>query len=162
MYIEQTRSIPRLENVKIAIIAGRWHSEIVESLISKCISELDRHGCSSPEVHILPGSYELPLAARTLLRSDPSIEALIAFGVIVKGDTDHYEMIRDEVRDGFSKVMFEMDKPIIFEVLAVHDVKHAQERAQDNDKNKGLEAARAALEIIDWRRNFGRKETLVN
>lgn len=146
------REIPKVTGAKIKIIAGRWHSEIVESMVSKCVSELTKYGCSNVDVHILPGSYELPLAARRLLKSDPTIEAIIAFGVIVKGDTDHFEMIRDEVREGFSKVMFEFDTPIIMEVLAVREANHANERAQDNDKNKGIEAAHAALEIIDWRR----------
>jgi 6,7-dimethyl-8-ribityllumazine synthase len=152
MYIKINREIPKVEDANIKIIAGRWHSEFVESMVAKCVSELNRFGCSKVDVHILPGSYELPLAARRLLRSDPSIEAIIAFGVIVKGDTDHFEMIRDEVREGFSKVMFEFDTPIIMEVLAVRDASHARDRALDDERNKGIEAAHAALEIIDWRR----------
>jgi len=152
MHIKLDRNVPKVEGANIKIIAGRWHAEVVESMIAKCVSELSKFGCPNVDVHILPGSYELPLAAKKLFKSDPKIEAIIAFGVIVKGDTDHYEMIRDEVRDGFSKVMFECDRPIIMEVLAVQNAKHAKERALDNDKNKGIEAAHAALEIIDWRR----------
>jgi 6,7-dimethyl-8-ribityllumazine synthase len=152
-YVKVSRELKKLDGACIKIIAGKWHSEIVDSMITKCLSELEKYGCANTEVHILPGSYELPLAARKLLKSDSKIEAIIAFGVIVKGDTDHFEMIRDEVRDGFSKVMFEFDTPIIMEVLAVRDVNHARDRALDNEHNKGLEAARAAIEVIDWRRN---------
>jgi len=145
-------NISEINDARIAILAGRWYTECINSLLEKCLAELERNNCPKPAVHFLPGSYEFPLAIRRLLRNDSKIEAVIAFGIVVKGDTDHADMIRDEVRDGFSKVMFEFDVPIIMEVMVVRDIQHAIDRSQDNEKNKGIEAARAALEVIAWRR----------
>lgn len=109
-------------------------------------------GCREPEVHILPGCLEIPLAVRRLVKRDPSIEAVVVFGVILKGDTYHFEIVKDLCMSGLEKVGFECDIPIINEVLPVVAIEDAYKRAADNDSNKGLEAGIAAVEIIDWRR----------
>ena len=74
------------------------------------------------------------------------------FGGILKGDTYHFEMVRDLCMSGLERVMFEFDIPIINEVLPVNKIEDVIARSSDNDNNKGLEAAAAAIEIIDWRR----------
>lgn len=147
-----SEQIPQIPDARIGIIASKWHPECVGPMIERCVAALKKNGATNVDVHYLPGCYELPLAARRLFQKNASLEAVIAFGVIVKGDTDHYEMIRDECMRGFSNVMFEFDKPIVMEVLAVSDIKIAEVRSKDDEKNKGLEAAVAACEIISWRR----------
>ena len=109
------------------------------------------------EVHTLPGSLELPLAARDLLAMDTAgaIDAVICFGVIVKGETLHFEMISEECMRGLAGVMHEFRRPVIVEVLPVLDIEHARARAADDEFNKGFEAAAAAVEMIAWRRGIG-------
>ena len=105
----------------------------------------------------MPGSLEIPLAARDLLARDAKdeIDAILCFGVIVKGDTLHFEMISQESMRGLGTVMHDFLCPIIVEILPVFDVEQARQRCSDNEENKGIEAAVAALEIIHWRRCLG-------
>ncbi len=121
-------------------------------MASVCVDVLRAAGCEEPTVHVLPGCLEIPLAIRRLLKRDSALEAVIAFGIILKGDTYHFDMVKDLSMSGLEKVMFEFDTPIINEILPVTRIEDAAARAGNDDKNKGIEAAQAAVEIIDWRR----------
>lgn len=103
-------------------------------------------------MHVLPGCLEIPLAVRRVVQRDPTIEAVVVFGVIVKGDTYHFDVVKDLCMSGLEKVGFECDIPIINEILPVGAIEDARKRAGDNDSNKGIEAGIAAVEVIHWRR----------
>lgn len=139
---------------RIAILKSKWYPEIVDSLSETCQRVLTERGFDRVEVHTLPGSLELPLAAEDLLAADEQreIDAIICFGVIVKGETLHFEMISSECMQGLSHVMRRYRRPVIVEVLPVFDIADAQARAADDEFNKGYEAAAAAIEMIAWRR----------
>ena len=145
-------NLPRVSNGKIAIILSKWYREVSDAMVEKCIPLLERAGCLRPEVHVLPGCLEIPLAARRLVQRDPSLEALIVFGVIVKGNTYHFDIVKDLCMSGLERVTFECDIPVINEILPVNKIEDALARSADDSKNKGIEAALAALEVIDWRR----------
>ena len=119
-----------------------------------CTRVLAQAGYTKIDVHTLPGSLEVPLAARDLLAEDSAghIDAVICFGVIIKGDTLHFEMISQESMRGLGAVMHEFRRPVIVEILPVFTEQHAIDRASDDDFNKGIEAAVAAIEMIAWRR----------
>ncbi len=85
---------------------------------------------------------------------DKSIDALICFGVILKGETFHFEMITSECMRGLGDVMQKYRRPVVVEVLPVLKIEHALERAGDDEFNKGYEAAAAAIEMIHWRRSL--------
>ncbi len=137
----------------IHILCSKWYPELVQSLSNACERVLREHGYSRVIVHTLPGSLELPLAARDLLAEDRSkeIDAIICFGVIVKGETYHFEMISNECIRGLGDVMHEFRRPVIVEVIPVMDIAHAAARAADDEFNKGIEAAVAAIEMVAWR-----------
>ncbi len=126
-------------------------------MASACVEVLSQYGYKKIEQHTLPGSLELPLAARDLLSLDEKkeIDAIICFGVIVKGDTLHFEMISNECMRGLGDVMHEFRRPIVVEVLPVFDIAHAQARAADDEFNKGIEAAACAIEMVAWRQQMG-------
>ncbi len=152
--------LPRVDNPgTIHILCSKWYPEFVQSLSSTCERVLREHGYSSVVVHTLPGSLELPLAARDLLAEDRStkIDAIICFGVIVKGETYHFEMISNECIRGLGDVMHEFRRPIIVEVIPVTDIAHAAARAADDEFNKGIEAAVAAIEMVAWRRTHTKR-----
>ena len=142
---------------RIAILKSKWYPEVVDSLSSTCVEVLSQYGYTQIDVHTLPGSLELPLAARDLLAEDVNkeIDAIICFGVIVKGETLHFEMISNECMRGLGQVMHEFRRPVVIEVLPVFELEHAQARAADDEFNKGIEAAAAAIEMIAWRRSIG-------
>lgn len=149
--------LPAIENPgRIAILQSKWYPEIVGSMSSVCQRVLRDAGYERVEVHTLPGSLELPLAAADLLAGDTALEidALICFGVIVKGETLHFEMITNECMRGLGAVSVQYRRPVVVEVLPVLDIEHARARAADDEFNKGYEAAVAAIEMIHWRRSI--------
>lgn len=147
--------LPAIDNPgRIAILKSKWYPEYVESMADACEEVLRQYGYSDVEQHTLPGSLELPLAARDLLAEDTEgkIDALVCFGVIVKGATLHFEMISYESMRGLGRVMEDFRRPIVVEILPVFDIKDAAERSADDELNKGIEAAAAAIEMVAWRR----------
>ena len=139
---------------RICILKSKWYPEHVESMADACDTILRQSGYVDIQQHTLPGSLEIPLAARDLLAEDVagSIDAIICFGVIVKGDTLHFEMISEESMRGLGQVMHEFRRPVVVEILPVFDIQQAIDRSSDDEFNKGIEAAVAALEMIAWRR----------
>ena len=121
-------------------------------MTKRCVEVLTSAGCPTPRVHILPGCLEIPLAVQRLVKREPDIEAVVVFGVIVRGDTYHFDIVKDLTMSGLERVGFECDVPIINEILPVNSIEDAQKRAGNDDKNKGIEAGIAAVEIIHWRR----------
>ena len=147
--------LPAIDNPgRIAILKSKWYPEYVESMADACEEVLRQCGYSDVEQHTLPGSLELPLAARDLLAEDTEgkIDALVCFGVIVKGATLHFETISYESMRGLGRVMEDFHRPIVVEILPVFDIKDAAERSADDELNKGIEAAAAAIEMVAWRR----------
>ena len=147
-------ALPTIEQPRrIAILKSKWYPEYVESMAQACEKLLREYGYEDIVQHTLPGSLELPLAARDLLVEDKErqIDALICFGVIVKGATLHFEMISHECMRGLGRLMEEFRTPIVVEVIPVFDIKDAAERAADDEFNKGIEAAATAIEMVAWR-----------
>ena len=142
---------------RIVILGSKWYPEIVASLSGTCERLLRQHGYDKVEVHTLPGSLEMPLAAADLLATDinEEIDAIICFGVILKGETLHFEMISNECMRGLGNVMLQYRRPVIVEILPVLEMAHAEARAAEDEFNKGIEAAAAAIEMIAWRRSIG-------
>ncbi len=150
-----TSSLPQISNPgQVHILCSKWYPELVQSLAGACDAVLRQHGFDQVHIHTLPGSLELPLAARDLLAEDRAgnIDAIICFGIIVKGETYHFEMISNECIRGLGEVMHEFRRPVIVEVIPVTEMAHAEARSADDEFNKGIEAAVAAIEMVAWRR----------
>ena len=142
---------------RIAILKSKWYPECVGSMASVCERVLREKGYARIEQHTLPGCLELPLAAADLLATDRAgdLDAIICFGVILKGETLHFEMISNECMRGLGALSLQYRRPVIVEVLPVFDIAHAYARGADDEFNKGYEAAAAALEMVAWRRSIG-------
>lgn len=151
-------ALPAIEQPgRIVILKSKWYPNLVNNLSSTCVRTLTEYGYTDIAEHTLPGSLEIPLAARDLLALDVQneIDAVICFGVIVKGATYHFEMISNEAMRGLGEVMHEYRRPVVVEILPVFDIKDAEERCADDEFNKGYEAAAAAIEMVAWRRSVG-------
>ena len=150
-----TSALPVIaQHGRICILQSKWHFTLVQSMTEACTRVLAQAGYAEIDIHTLPGSLEIPLAARDLLAEDSigQIDAVICFGVIVKGDTLHFEMISQESMRGLGAVMHEFRRPVIVEILPVFTEQQAIDRASDDEFNKGIEAAVAAIEMVAWRR----------
>ncbi|SRR5581483_7303454 len=132
---------------RFAIIASRFNAEFVQGLVDHATNELR---ALAPAAHItlhqVPGAFEIPLVARELaMQKKP--DAILALGVIVKGQTDHAEHLARSVTDALQRIALEHGVPIIHAVLSVNHVNEARERCLEDKINRGTEAARAAVEI---------------
>jgi 6,7-dimethyl-8-ribityllumazine synthase len=135
--------------LKIAIVRTNYHTELVDNLESYCRETLQKNYLTEEQIEtfIVPGSWEIPLMVQRVAESE-LFDAIIVFGVIVKGETHHFDMIANEVGSALMSLSLDYDIPVILEVLAVYEKKYAEERAGKNNNNKGIEAAIAALTMI--------------
>jgi len=133
----------------VAIVAGRYNQDIVDSLVYGCRETLIRKGIDRDAISIIrvPGAFELPLPAGILAERE-DIDAIIALGVVIKGETAHFEYVSRECARGLSNVAMQHEKPVVFGVLTVDDEQQAWARAGNGRDNKGVEAAGTALEMI--------------
>lgn len=145
---------PRIDGAKVAVLRSSMYAEIVDAMATKCVSALNELGCNSVTQHEVPGCLEMPLAAQDLLDQTIPPDAIVCLGVILKGETLHFEMISYEVMRGLGTLALQARTPIIIEVLSVFKIKDALDRSGNDKFNKGLEGAVAAARFIDWRRQL--------
>ena len=147
-----TTDLPLIPDARVAILLSKWYPDVVRSMHSKCKDLLQQRG-ATVDTHVLPGTFEFPYAAQVLADCNMDLEAIICLSVVVKGETRHFEAIVDSCVHGLARVACESNIVVINEVLPVMNIEHAWARAGDDEFNKGLEAAVAAIEMIDWSRN---------
>jgi 6,7-dimethyl-8-ribityllumazine synthase len=130
----------------IAIVAGTWHAEIAENLIASAINFCESSGARA-EVIRVPGSFEVPLAANAAL--DAGFDAVVALGVIIKGDTPHFDFVSSGVTHGLMDLILTTKKPIGFGILTCENIEQARLRSglPGSISDKGIEAASAALQM---------------
>lgn len=142
-------------DARFGIVVGRFNGFVVESLLAGALDTLTRHGIPAANVTVVrvPGSWEIPLAARRLGRS-ARFDALIGLGAVIRGGTPHFEYVAGECARGLARVSFELDVPVAFGVLTVDTIEQAIERAGTKAGNKGVEAALSALEMVSLLRRL--------
>lgn len=138
-----------------ALVVARFNGFIVDSLLSGAVDTLRRHGVTEKNITIIkvPGSYELPLAAKTAARSG-SYDAIIALGAVIRGATPHFDYVAGECARGLARVSLDLDIPVAFGVLTVDTIEQAIERAGTKNANKGANAAMSALEMVNVMRKL--------
>ena len=139
----------KIKEIKIAIVSSSFRKEVTDNLEKNCLKTLKANGVRSSQIDIfsVPGSLEIPLVVKKLAKKG-IYDAIIAFGAIVKGKTYHFEQIANECVRGCMDISLQYEIPVIYEVLAVYDLKDALLRATRKKENKGVEAALTALEMI--------------
>jgi len=137
------------KDIRIAIVSSSFRREVADNLEKHCIQTLKSKDVKISQIEIfrVPGSLEIPLVVKKLAKKGIH-DAIITFGAILKGKTYHFEQIADECIRGCMDASWQYEVPVIFEVLAVYDIKDAIERATRKEENKGIEAALTALEMI--------------
>jgi 6,7-dimethyl-8-ribityllumazine synthase len=135
---------------RFAIVASRFNARVVDLLVAGAVDCLRRHGVDADAIHVVrvPGAWELPPAAEELAAAG-GIDALIALGVVIRGETPHFDYICSACARGLAAVAERHRLPLGFGVLTCDTPAQAQERAGGKGGNKGWEAAQAALEMAD-------------
>jgi len=147
--MSQTRSKSPASGRRIAIAVARFNAELTRQLLTGCRNTLLEAGLDEADIRVVhvPGAWELPLACRQLATSG-GYEAVIALGAVVRGETAHFEFISAECARGLMQVSLETGLPVAFGVITPENSQQALDRADPTRKNKGREAALAALEMI--------------
>jgi 6,7-dimethyl-8-ribityllumazine synthase len=135
---------------RIAIVASRFNEFITRELLAGARDALARHAVDDGQIDVawVPGSFEIPLAAKRLATSG-RYGAVVCLGCLIQGDTPHFQFIAAEVVKGVAQTSLEANVPVIFGVITADTLDQAIERAGTKAGNKGFDAAMAALEMID-------------
>lgn len=139
---------PTSINSSYGIVYTSWNKEIVGSLLENTKKELLSLGVNKNNISVLeiPGAFEIPLAAKSIAAN---VDAVIALGAIIKGDTPHFDFIASSCAQGIVQVSIEEKKPVIFGVLTTNNEEQALVRSDANRENKGAEFARSAMQMIE-------------
>jgi len=143
------------KGLKFGIVAARFNDFITARLLDGAMDALMRHGAAEADIEVIkvPGSFEIPLAARVLAQSK-KYNALICLGAVIRGATPHFEYVSAEVSKGVASVSMEAGLPVIFGVLTTDTIEQAIERAGTKSGNKGWDAALSAIEMANLMRQI--------
>ena len=135
---------------RLAIIASRFNSVVVDLLITGAKDTLSRHGVAEDQCDLVrvPGSFEIPLIAQKLAQTG-KYEAIICLGAIIRGDTDHYDHVAGGTTSGIAHASLKSDIPVIFGILTCENMDQAINRAGGKAGNKGSDAALTAIEMVN-------------
>jgi 6,7-dimethyl-8-ribityllumazine synthase len=151
------------EGMKFAIIVARWNAVITDRLLQGSLDALKRSGAKQQDIEVIrvPGSWEIPAAARTIAEQKKA-DAVITLGCLIRGETAHYEAIYNEVARGIGQSQQETGVPHAFGVLTCETLEQALDRAGLKAGNKGFEAAIAAIEMVSLTRKLRTTETVTS
>lgn len=144
------------EGMRFAIVVARWNAVITDRLLQGALDCLNRSGAKKEDVQLIrvPGAWEIPSAARKAAETG-KVDAVVTLGVLLRGETAHYEAIYNEVSRGIGQSQQDTGIPHAFGVLTCETLEQALDRAGLKAGNKGFEAASAAIEMASLHRRIG-------
>lgn len=147
---------PSARGLRVVVLSAAFNAPVVEGLTAGAREALREMGALPGDVEyvLVPGAFELPLAARGAASSG-RFDAVVALGAVIRGETDHYEHVAREAASGLAAVALETGVPLGFGVLTVEKEEQARARSASGPENKGAEAARAAVCMVHVLRRLG-------
>jgi len=136
--------------LRIAIVVSRFNSSVTERLLEGAIDIVRRTGAADSDIEVVrvPGSFEIPLAAKSLAEKG-ACQAIVCLGAIIKGQTDHYSFLASGVTNTLSAISVEHHVPIGYGIITADTVEQALDRAGLKHGNKGVDAALSAVEMAN-------------
>jgi 6,7-dimethyl-8-ribityllumazine synthase len=141
------------DGLRFAVVASRFNDEIVAGLLDGALGCLARHGAADDAVALyrVPGAFEIPTLVKHLITLG-NVDAVVALGCLLRGDTPHFDFISAQVTNELSRVAVDADFPVAFGVITCNTREQAEARSSPGAGNKGWEAALAAIEMANlWR-----------
>jgi len=144
-----------VSGARVTIVASRYNARYVNSMLRAAKTELAKARVAVEVVRV-PGAFEIPAVASALVkRLVKPVDAIICLGVILRGETTHAESIGQAVSGALAQLQLEYSLPVIHEVLLLENVQQGRERCLDARNNRGIEAARTAIEMTRVMRRVG-------
>ena len=149
-----TIEVPRADGARVAVVAAQWHPKVTDALVAGAIRALGDSGVTDYTVVRVPGSFELPVAS--LHAAKNGYDAVVALGVVIRGDTPHFEYVCQAATEGLMQVGVTTGIPVGFGLLTCDNDPQALDRAglPDSREDKGYEATQAALSTLVAIRNL--------
>ncbi len=135
---------------RFAIVASRWNDFLTSKLVEGALDALERLGAdeNSVEVFKVPGSFELPLTAQKVAKTE-NFDAIICLGTVIRGETPHFDYVAGEAAKGTAQVSMQTGIPVLFGVVTTDTLEQAINRTGVKAGNKGFESAMAAVELVN-------------
>jgi len=135
--------------LRIGVACARFNGGITQRMLNGVLEASDRLGVARGDLTVawVPGAFELPLACQALARSG-EVDAVIALGAVIRGETGHYDFVAGECARGLQDVSLDSGLPVIFGVLTTDTIPQALERSEPGSGNKGAEALETAVEVV--------------
>ncbi len=142
-------SVPQLPKAKVAIISSSWHMDICGDLVTGATRALTTANVKTIKTIYVPGSFEIPLAAQKAF--EKGFDAVVAVGLVLKGETPHFDYVCQGVTQGVIDVQLKFSRPIGYGVLMCNDLDQAIERCgrAGSKEDKGYDSAIAALKLLE-------------
>jgi len=142
------------QNIRVGIVTAQWNNDITGPMEQGALGILEKAGLLPENIRAasVPGSYELPVAARWMLEA--GCDAVVCIGCLIKGDTPHFEFISESVAKGLMDLNLQFGKPVIFAVITTLTHEQALDRAGGKLGNKGAEGAEAALHMVQLKQQL--------
>jgi len=138
------------KGVRVGIVISRFNEIITKNLLDGALECLEQHNtdCNTIEVFWVPGSFEIPKAAKAAAETG-KFDGVLCLGAVVRGDTPHFDYIAAEVTKGIAQINLQMSIPVVYGILTTDTVEQAIDRSGAKSGNKGWDAAITLLEMID-------------
>jgi 6,7-dimethyl-8-ribityllumazine synthase len=146
---QNNQQLPDASSMRFGVIVSEWNSDVTEALYRGTEATLISAGCTPANIirKNVPGSFELPIAAKWMLDSETP-DAVICLGCVVQGETRHFEFICNAVSTAIMKLGLDYSVPVIFGVLTPENLKQAYDRSGGRYGNKGVDAAVTAIQMV--------------
>jgi len=143
------------DGLRFGLVASRFNDLIVSRLLSGALDALARHGALEEQVEVawVPGAFELPMVAQRMAESG-RYDAIICLAAIIRGATPHFEYVASEAAKGIAQVSLRTGLPVIYGVVTADSIEQAIERAGTKSGNRGVDAARSAIEMANLLRTL--------
>ena len=145
------------EGIRFGIVCARFNDFFTSRLLDGAVDAIVRHGGDAAQVSVayVPGSYEVPFAVKKMLQTG-AFDAVIALGVVIQGATPHAGYINSEVAKGLAQLGMEFGIPVTYGMVTADNLDQAVERSGCKAGNKGVDAALAAIEMVNLTRSIGK------
>lgn len=151
------------DSFRFAIVVSRWNASMTTKLVEGALEALHESGAVEDSISTfhVPGAFELPLACLKAAKTG-KFDAVIALGVVIRGDTPHFEYVAGQAASGIQQASLSTGIPVLFGVITADTVEQVNVRTGERNHNKGYEAAYAAIEMISALRSIDVSSRLEN
>lgn len=150
-FLSKAEALPDTTNMRFGIVVSEWNNDITDKLLDGAVKTLRKNGVSENNITVarVPGSFELIFGASQMIKYG-YVDAIIAIGCVVRGDTPHFDYICEATSQGIGMLNATSSKPVIFGLITVNNMEQAEERAGGKLGNKGDEFAVTAIKMVDY------------